>query len=163
MRFIGNKELITSEIIDLLKEKSLLDNRLTFFDAFCGTGAVSDAIKSSFNIIANDMLRWCVIYTRGKVCANYCKFENLGFDPFDYFNSNNNCLKSFFYKNYSPAASKRMYFTPKNAGRIDYFRITIEEWKEKRSKVFRKYGWKIIYFNETEVKEDKVLTILGGV
>ena len=40
---------------------------------------------------------------------------------------------------------------------------TIEEWKEKRSKVFKKYGWKIIYFDETEVKEDKVLAILGGV
>jgi len=104
MRFIGNKELITAEIIELLDEKALLDNRLTIFDAFCGTGAVSDAIKSSFNIIANDMLRWCVIYTRGRVCANDCSFENLGFDPFNCFNSNNKRVKGFFYKNYSPGA-----------------------------------------------------------
>ena len=107
-----------------------LNKHLTFFDAFCGTGAVSDSIKDSFNIIANDMLRWCVIYTRGRVCANDCKFEKLGFDPFEYFNLNNKIVKGFFYKNYSPAETKRMYFTPNNAGRIDYFRICIEDWKK---------------------------------
>ena len=142
MRFIGNKELIISEIEALLVEKGLLNRnrtlfddltteRLVFFDAFCGTGAVSDALKSSFDIIANDMLRWCVIYTRGRVCANDCSFETLGFDPFEYLNGNNNLVNGFFYQNYSPAASTRMYFTPENAGRIDYFRTTIEEWKEK--------------------------------
>ena len=34
-----------------------------------------------------------------------------------------------YYKNYSPGGSKRMYFSPENAGRIDYFRYTIERWK----------------------------------
>lgn len=141
MRFIGNKELITSEIRELLDQKGLTNKKralfdevknkkLTFFDAFCGTGAVADSLKDSFNIVANDMLNWCVIYTRGRVCANDCNFEILGFDPFEYFNSNNKSVKGFFYKNYSPAASKRMYFTPENAGRIDYFRTTIEKWKQ---------------------------------
>jgi adenine-specific DNA-methyltransferase len=140
MRFIGNKELITSEIRELLEKKGLTNKKrtlfdevsnkqLTFFDAFCGTGAVADTLKNSFNIIANDMLSWCVIYTRGRVCAKDCNFENLGFDPFKYFNSNSNTVKGFFYNNYSPTASKRMYFTPENAGRIDYFRTTIEKWK----------------------------------
>lgn len=130
MRFIGNKELITSEIIELLKQKGLAGRRLSLFDAFCGTGAVSVAAKESFNIIANDMLRWCTIYTKGRVCANDCNFENLGFNPFDYLNSTNELVKGFFYRNYSPGASKRMYFSPENAGRIDYFRIKIEEWKD---------------------------------
>lgn len=130
MRFIGNKELITSEIKELLGKQGLTDRGLTLFDAFCGTGAVSDALKDSFNIVSNDILRWCVIYTRGRVCANDCTFENLGFDPFKYFNSNNKIVKGFIYKNYSPAASKRMYFTAKNAGRIDFFRTAIEEWKD---------------------------------
>lgn len=129
MRFIGNKELITSEIKELLDQKGLTNRKLTLFDAFCGTGAVSDSLKDSFNIVSNDMLRWCVIYARGRVCAGDCRFENLGFDPFHYFNTNNNCTKGFFYKSYSPGASKRMYFTPENAGRIDFFRTTIEEWK----------------------------------
>ena len=129
MRFIGNKELITSDIKELLEEQGLTNKGLTLFDAFCGTGAVSDALKDSFNIISNDMLKWCSVYTRGRVCANNCTFENLGFDPFKYFNSNNNIIEGFFYKNYSPGASKRMYFSVENAGRIDYFRQTIEEWK----------------------------------
>lgn len=141
MRFIGNKELIVAEIRELLIRKGLIvknhtpveeaaDNRLTFFDAFCGTGAVADSLKDSFNVIANDKLNWCVTYTKGRVCGEDCKFESLGFDPFEHFNSNDKTIKGFFYKNYSPAASKRMYFTPENAGRIDYFRTTIEKWKQ---------------------------------
>ena len=129
MRFIGNKELIIADIIELLEQKELTCKNLTLFDAFCGTGAVAVATKGAFNIIANDMLGWSTIYTKGRVCANDCHFENLGFDPFDYFNSNDNRLEGFFYKNYSPGASKRMYFSPENAGRIDYFRTKIEEWK----------------------------------
>ena len=141
MRFIGNKELIISEIKELLIQKGFItkkrtlfedvpNDRLTFFDAFCGTGAVADSLKDSFNIVVNDKLNWCVIYTRGRVCGKDCRFENLGFDPFEFFNSNKKTVKGFFYKNYSPAASKRMYFTPENAGRIDYFRTTIEKWKQ---------------------------------
>ena len=34
---------------------------------------------------------------------------------------------------------------------------TIEEWKNERQKVFNKYGWKILYFNEVEVNEENVL------
>jgi adenine-specific DNA-methyltransferase len=129
MRFIGNKELIVSDIKGLLYEQGLTYKGLTFFDAFCGTGAVSDGLKDSFNIVANDMLNWCVIYTRGRVCANGCTFKDLGFDPFVFFNSNNKIVKGFFFENYSPGSSDRMYFSDVNAGRIDYFRTTNEEWK----------------------------------
>ena len=103
MRFIGNKELVTSEIIDLLRQQGLTNKRLTLFDAFCGTGAVADSVKDLFNIIANDSLRWCVVYTRGRICANECLFHNLGFDPFIYFNSNTKKVNGFFYNNYSPS------------------------------------------------------------
>lgn len=129
MRFIGNKELIISDIKALFEELELADKGLTLFDAFCGTGAVSDSLKDSFNIVSNDMLRWSVIYTRGRVCSDNCTFKNLKFDPFDFFNSNTKTAKGFFYKNYSPGGSDRMYLTAENAGRIDYFRTTIEKWK----------------------------------
>jgi very-short-patch-repair endonuclease len=33
----------------------------------------------------------------------------------------------------------------------------IEEWELERQKVFNKYGWKVIFFNEVEVNEDNVL------
>src|SRR3989344_4812246 len=129
MRFIGNKELIVSEIIDLLDKKGLLNKNLTFFDAFCGSGAVSDALKDSFNLIMNDLLRWCVVYTMGRIYVSDCKFKKLGFDPFEFFNTTDNKIEGFFFKNYSPGSSKRMYFSSENAARIDYFRKTIEEWK----------------------------------
>ncbi len=129
MRFIGNKELIVAEINELLKQKELLNKNLTFFDAFCGTGAVSDALKNSFNLVINDLLRWCVVYTSGRIYASKCKFEKLGFNPFEFFNNNQDVVEGFFFKNYSPGGSKRMFFSQENASRIDYFRKTIEEWK----------------------------------
>ena len=33
----------------------------------------------------------------------------------------------------------------------------VERWKEERQKIFNKYGWKILYFNEVEVNEKNVL------
>ena len=131
MRFIGNKELITIEIKKLLESKNLINKNLILFDAFCGTGAVADSLKDSFNIIVNDLMKWSVIYTEGRIVKYGCNFNNLGFNPFEFFNSNNKIVKGFFYHNYSPAGSKRMYFSSDNAGRIDYFRQTIKNWKSK--------------------------------
>ena len=130
MRFIGNKDLLVPEIINLLKQKKLLSKKLVFFDAFCGTGAVADSVKEYFNIVVNDLMEWSVIYTRGKVNSNRCHFKKLGFDPFDFLNSNNKIIEGFFYENYSPGGSIRKYFSKNNAGRIDYFRKTIEDWKK---------------------------------
>ena len=139
MRFIGNKELITVEIKNLLEKKGLLSVQsnlfdedkkpLTFFDAFCGTGAVADSLKNSVNLIVNDMIKWSVIYAKGRLTSHNCNFGKLGFDPFEYFNLNNIIKKGFFYQNYSKGGSERMYFSSENAGRIDYFRHTIEQWK----------------------------------
>lgn len=38
----------------------------------------------------------------------------------------------------------------------------IDKWKEERAKIFKKYGWTIIYFNEIQVNENYVLPTLGG-
>jgi adenine-specific DNA-methyltransferase len=129
MRFIGNKEMLTVEIKNLLQKKGLLNSNLSFFDAFCGTGAVADSLKDSMNLIVNDMIKWSVVYAKGRLTSHNCNFEKLGFDPFEYFNSNNIIQKGFFYQNYSKGGSERMYFSSENAGRIDYFRQTIEQWK----------------------------------
>ena len=129
MRFLGNKESIKNEIISLLKCKGLINSGYTFFDAFCGSGAVTDSIKGHFDIIINDILSWCVVYTKGRIYGGSCDFSSLGFSPFDYFNNNNDSKRGFIYENYSPGGSSRMYFTAENAERIDYFRNQIEEWK----------------------------------
>lgn len=129
MRYLGNKEALTKNIEQLLKDKHLLGNRYTFFDAFCGTGTVADYFKNYFDIIINDNLVFATTYSKGRILAQKCKFSNLGFSPIDYFNTNSNVEIDFFSKNYSPKLSGRMYFTDFNAGRIDYFRNQIERWK----------------------------------
>lgn len=123
MRYLGSKDSLTEQITDLLERKGLLKKELTFFDAFCGMGAVADAVKSSYNnIIVNDSLKCSVTYSQGRLYANECTFATLGFNPFEYFNNNHTTFEGFIYRNYSPGNSNRMYFTQNNAGRIDYFR-----------------------------------------
>lgn len=129
MRYLGNKESIVSQIEALLEAKGLTDKHFIFFDAFCGSGSVADAFKDRFHMIINDNLLWSVIYTKGRLCAPQCTFQALGFDPFEYFNHNTETRQGFLYNHYSPGNSERMYFTAENAGRIDYFRYQIEEWK----------------------------------
>ena len=132
MRYLGNKESIMPEINKLLCEKGLIGKKYKLFDAFCGSGAVSDNLKDKFDLIINDNLKWSVIYTKGRIVAPKCTFDKLGFDPFEFLNSNKKIEKNFMYNNYSPGGSARMYFTKENAGRIDYFRSQIEKWYEKK-------------------------------
>ena len=129
MRFIGNKELITNQIEKVLKQKNLINNNYVFLDAFCGTGAVADYFKNTFNIVINDMIKWSIIYTEGRIASSTCTYSKLGFDPFHFFNTSEEIIVGFFYKNYSPGGSDRMYFTSENAGKIDFIRQTIESWK----------------------------------
>jgi len=110
----------------------LTNNKYTFFDAFCGSGSVANYLKKYYNIVINDNLKWSVIYTRGRICASRCSFEQLGFDPFEFFNKSEKMETGFFYNTYAPTKTKRMYFTPENAARIDYFRKTIQEWWESK-------------------------------
>ena len=141
MRYLGNKDSIVGQIESLLIEKDLYHEELTFFDAFCGSGAVADYFKGKYSIIINDILFWSVVYTQGKICAPICSFERLGFDPFAFLNNNKTILHGFMYHNYAPTETKRMYFTPDNAGRIDYFRWQIESWKEKELLTDNEYAY----------------------
>ena len=54
----------------------------------------------------------------------------MGFDPFEFLNSTDAIHHGFIYENYAPTKTERMYFTPENAERIDYFRKQIEDWKK---------------------------------
>ncbi len=74
-------------------------------------------------------MKWSVLYTQGRICAQNCTFDKLGFNPFSFLNENTCIRHDFIYNNYAPTNSSRMYFTPENAERIDYFRWQIEEWK----------------------------------
>lgn len=132
MRYIGNKESMVEEIDSFIESRVESEEPLTLFDAFCGTGAVSDRLKNKFNLIINDNLKWATVYTAGRLYASSCHFERLGFDPFAFLNQSDEKVQGFIYKNYAPTESSRMYFTPENAARIDYFRKQIEEWHKNK-------------------------------
>ena len=141
MRFLGNKESITDEICSLFDSIGLSNRKLKLFDAFCGSGSVSDSLKDKFDVVINDLLAWCVVYTKGRLYAGSCEFSVLNFNPFDYLNSCEKSVQGFIYKNYSPGGSKRMYFTAENAGRIDYFREQIETWKTSNLLTDKEYSY----------------------
>lgn len=132
MRYIGNKESMVEEIDSFIESRVESEESLTLFDAFCGTGAVSDRLKNKFNLVINDNLKWATVYTAGRLYASSCHFERLGFDPFAFLNQSDEKIQGFIYKNYAPTESSRMYFTPENAARIDYFRKQIEEWHKNK-------------------------------
>ncbi|MHA1302748.1 MAG: NUMOD3 domain-containing DNA-binding protein, partial [Candidatus Heimdallarchaeaceae archaeon] len=41
------------------------------------------------------------------------------------------------------------------------FRKGLENWKKERSKIFAKYGWKLIFLNEVQVNEDYIKDVIG--
>ena len=126
MRYLGSKDKIRGYILKVLKEEGLLREGLTFFDAFCGMGSVSDAVKDFYNLEINDILSCCTTFTAAKLFSKNIKFDNLSFNPFSVLNKDKTVEHGFFYNNYSPAKSERMYFTSENAGRIDFFRHKIQ-------------------------------------
>ena len=67
MRFIGNKESIVEQIDSFIDSRIASEDKLILFDAFCGTGAVSDRLKDRFNIVINDNLKWATVYTAGRL------------------------------------------------------------------------------------------------
>lgn len=120
MRYIGNKEKLLEDIYSLLESKGLLREKLTFFDAFSGTGSVADYLSNYFKIVVNDIMEWSVSYTRGRLVSDSVNFYKLGFDPIEFLNENETEVYGFFYNNYSLGNSERMYFTKFNAARIDF-------------------------------------------
>lgn len=130
MRFLGNKESIIDDIYNFISDSIDSKKPLVLFDAFCGTGTVANKFKDRCDIIVNDNLKCATVYSAGRLLFNSCNFEKFGFDPFEYLNNHNDVYEGFFYNNYSPANSSRMYFTPQNAGRIDFFRKQIKLWKQ---------------------------------
>lgn len=128
MRYLGNKDSITSLICDIITQKADVCKSTVFFDAFCGMGAIANSFKDKCNVIINDNLKCATTYTYGRIKAANCNFKKLGFNPFEFFNESTDTLNGYFYRTYSPGGSDRMYLTTENAARIDFFRTTIEMW-----------------------------------
>ena len=129
MRYLGTKTKILGNIEKLLKDKNIYKDGLVFCDAFSGTGTVSHYFKSKFKIIANDSLYMSYIIASAKLNSRNDMFKELGFDPFNYFNTLQTYIdKGFIYKNYAPTMGSRKYFSDENAKIIDTIRNQIDEW-----------------------------------
>ncbi len=140
MRYIGNKESALDYINKFIEEKSELSKAKTFFDAFSGTASVGDNFKHKYKIIANDYLYFSYVFSHAKLNSVKEGFEKLGFNPIDYFNESEDLVSDFVTENYSPAGKAgRMYFSEKNAKRIDFFRVTIEKWKKEQRITDKEY------------------------
>jgi len=52
-----------------------------------------------------------------------------------------------------------VYYT---AHKEKFRKMNIDQWKKTRSDIFSKYGWKLIFFNETQVNEFNIIKTLKG-
>ncbi|MCH9662266.1 MAG: DNA adenine methylase [Gammaproteobacteria bacterium] len=157
MRFIGCKENLLPFIESFVKDRDLKGN--VFCDFFAGTGSVGKRFKQlGYKIIASDLLYFSYVWQKVYLELNeYPKFEkilkHLKIEPIEktlYSHDSQNAQailkhlnqlkegeEGFVYKNYSDEGTKdaeyqRMYFTGKNAKKIDVIRETIEYWKKRK-------------------------------
>lgn len=108
MRYIGSKTKLLPAIQKILEDKVSTQHGLTFCDLFAGTSTVGDYFKDRYRIIANDSLFAAYTLSRGKLCQP-CSFQELGFNPFEYFNSadTDDYTIGFCYNNFAPTVSNR--------------------------------------------------------
>lgn len=163
MRYIGSKTKIVDQIENLINNLKINKNNFTFFDAFSGTATVGNYFKSKFKIIANDNLYASYVITQAKLNTPDLKFSKLNLDPFEVFNDISNQYKGFVYENYSPGGDAgRMYFSEENAARIDYIRMTIEEWLNKEKIDRKEYYYLIACLLESISKVANVAGVYGA-
>jgi len=142
MRFIGCKTLLLNNIKEVIIDNNIKAN--SFCDIFSGTSTVARFFKKDYEIISNDLLYFSYVLQRGSVGIN----KTLNFkilnekkginDPIKYFNEISDIEletmpveKRFLQNTYAPKGG-RMYFTDKNALRIDFSRYTVENWYKQK-------------------------------
>ncbi len=130
MRYLGNKTKLLNFISRII-DKYHIEGE-TFADLFSGTSAVGDYFKDKYTIIANDYMGFAAVIARAKLFNEtvpaFEKFvSRYDMSPFSWLNQRvyRPSDEYFIYQNYTPVGS-RMYFTEKNALRIDGIRIDIE-------------------------------------
>ena len=131
MRYLGNKQKLTSFIENVIKKYHIQGE--IFADLFSGTCSVGDHFKGNYQIIANDYMYFSKVISDAKILNKrppsfkifFKKFKRT---PFEYLNSKTYTPTSnyFVYNNYSPKGN-RMYLNELNAIKIDGMRLDIEE------------------------------------
>jgi adenine-specific DNA-methyltransferase len=129
VRYIGSKARIVREIMELVGPPDSGDG--FFIDAFCGTGVVgARAADLGWSVRLNDHLKSATalalaqLVTRqdvpfGALGGYEAAVEKLGESA---------PVEGFFWQQYSPGGSDRLYFTAENAARIDGVRQLVQSW-----------------------------------
>jgi adenine-specific DNA-methyltransferase len=135
LRYIGSKARLVDAIASIVGKPSRRSGR--FVDAFCGTGAVAEAAaRLGWSIHLNDHLACAVTLAHARlVSARSARFRPLGgYKKTIQLLNESKPVRGFIWREYSPASAQhvgvtRMYFTEKNAARIDGIRQTIAHWR----------------------------------
>lgn len=138
MRFIGCKTLLLDNIKQVIDENA--PEAQSLCDIFSGTSTVARYFKQWYEVYSNDLLYFSYALQKGTIendsipTFDRLKEETGIEDPIDYFNGltddemqNIPQEKRFFQNTYAPTGG-RMYLKDENALRIDFARITVEEW-----------------------------------
>ena len=130
MRYLGNKSKLLGFISGVINKYNI--DGVSFADIFSGTGSVGDYFKDRFELIGNDYMYYSKVIFGAKFLNKGLPefktfFKQYGCSPFDYLNNAEFSEdKSFFVlNNFTPRAG-RMFFTEKNAIKIDGIRQKIE-------------------------------------
>ena len=117
MRYIGNKTKLLDFIYETIQEYISNDSSIDkFYDLFSGTGSVSNHMKTTYNIVANDILKSSFYVNKGLL-------QNKPKLPENIFNILNELEEEgFIYNNYSETGSNRLYFSALNGKKIDGIR-----------------------------------------
>ena len=141
MRFIGSKANLLNNIEAVINE-NVQNTGGVFCDIFSGTSSVAQHFKPQYEIISNDALYFSYVIQKATIENNktpdFNSLKQIGIlDPISFLEDtkittfNYNDDKYFIAKNYTPHDDcERMYFSNKNAVRIDFIRNTIEAWKK---------------------------------
>lgn len=113
MRYIGNKTKLLTFINDIIIEYTKNADINKFYDLFSGTGSVSNNMKSTYNIVSNDLLKSSYFINLG-LLNNKPELPDNIFDIL-----NNQECEGFIYNNYSEMGSERLYFSQENGKKID--------------------------------------------
>lgn len=147
MRYMGNK----TEHLDFIEEvidsfKSKLNLQPSLFDAFGGTGSVTQYFNSKgFTVVTNDINNYAfnLCFSRNNITVQDLMFKGLNLKIDKVLEHLNNCKKKgFVYKNYSPNPKckyERKYFTNENAEKIDGIRTQIEDWYKSKKITNKEY------------------------
>lgn len=136
VRYIGSKARLVDAIIPMVGKPGRRSG--AFVDAFCGTGVVAEAAaRAGWSIRLNDHLLSAVTMAHARLVGHQdATFRSLG----GYENAlaqldDVKPIRGFIWREYSPASLAhagvaRMYFSEKNAARIDGIRRQVAVWRD---------------------------------